>query len=102
MQGEYFMLDSVRSAVRLLPVLAALAAVCSAQPAPPGNEYAAKVASLSGQVSVLRDGQPWVLSIGDVVQMKQVIVTGADGTAVFRVSDGSTFEVYPNSTVVFR
>lgn len=79
-----------------------MAVVCSAQPAPPGNEYAARVTSLSGQVSVLRDGQPWVLNLGDVVQMQQVIVTGPDGNAVFRVSDGSTFEVYPGSTVVFR
>jgi hypothetical protein len=31
-----------------------------------------------------------------------VIVTGADGFAIFQVSDGSTFEVYPNSRVVFR
>ncbi|HZU26571.1 MAG TPA: FecR family protein [Bryobacteraceae bacterium] len=96
------MSGSVRSAARLLPVFAALAVVCSAQPAPPGNVYAARVLSLSGQVSVLRDGVPWVLNAGDVVQMQQVIVTGPDGSAMFRVSDGSTFEVYPNSTVVFR
>jgi len=34
--------------------------------------------------------------------MKQIIVTGPDGFAVFQVSDGSTFEVYPNSRVTFR
>ena len=63
---------------------------------------AARVASLSGQVSVLRDGQPWALSAGDFVKIGQVIVTGPDGFAVFEVSDGSTFEVYQNSQVVFR
>ena len=36
------------------------------------------------------------------MNLRQTIVTGADGFAVFQVSDGSTFEVYPNSRVVFR
>ena len=31
-----------------------------------------------------------------------MIKTGADGYAKFQVSDGSTFEVFPNSEVVFR
>ena len=100
--GDYFMSGFVRNGVRLLPILAAAVVVCSAQPAPPGGDYAAKVISCSGQVSVLHDDQPFVLNVGDTVQMKQAIVTGPDGTAMFRVSDGSTFEVYPNSTVVFR
>ncbi len=63
---------------------------------------AAKVISATGQVSVLRDSQPWALSVGDSVQLQQIIFTGSDGFAVFQVSDGSTFEVYPNSQVVFR
>src|SRR5438046_4906707 len=32
----------------------------------------------------------------------QIIVTGAEGYAVFQVADGSTFEVFQNSRVVFR
>jgi len=76
--------------------------VCSAQPLSLSNETAGAVVSMSGQVSVLRDGEPWALSIGDKVQIQQVIVTGADGFAKFQVSDGSFFEVYPNSNVVFR
>jgi hypothetical protein len=32
----------------------------------------------------------------------EVIATGPDGSAMFKVSDGSTFEVFPNSRVVFR
>jgi hypothetical protein len=36
------------------------------------------------------------------VQVRQVILTGPDGFAIFQVSDGSTFEVYPNSRVTFR
>ncbi|MCS6952335.1 MAG: FecR family protein [Bryobacterales bacterium] len=87
-----------------IALLAAGAGVCSAQipswlaPSP----GAAKVLVLSGQVSVLRDGQPWALNVGDYVQVQQTILSGSDGFAVFQVSDGSTFEVYPNSQVVFR
>jgi len=84
-----------------LLVVASLA-FCQAQILPSYPEGAAKVISLTGQVSVLRDAQPWALNIGDSVQARQVVVTGPDGFAKFQVSDGSTFEVYPNSNVVFR
>jgi ferric-dicitrate binding protein FerR (iron transport regulator) len=63
---------------------------------------AAKLVSFSGQISVLRDGNPWALNTGDAVQPQQVIVTGPDGYGVFKVADGSTFEVFPKSRVVFR
>jgi hypothetical protein len=63
---------------------------------------AAKVVTLNGQVSVLRDDSPWVLNVGDSVQPRQIVITGPDGFAVFQVSDGSTFEVFPNARVVFR
>src|SRR5580704_12677998 len=66
------------------------------------EEGAAKVITLNGQVSVLRDNSPWVLNLGDVVQPRQIVITGPDGFAVFQVSDGSTFEVFPNARVVFR
>jgi hypothetical protein len=76
--------------------------VCFAQILPPAPEAAAKVISITGSVSVLRDSQPWALSMGDSVQVRQVIVSGPDGHAMFQVSDGSTFEVFPNSYVTFR
>ncbi len=89
-----------------MPQLAAAAlAVCAvarAQMLPSFSDAAATVTQLSGDVSVLKDSQSWVLNIGDTVQVKQVIVTGRDGYAKFEVSDGSTFEVFANSTVVFR
>jgi hypothetical protein len=69
-------------------------------PSPP--EQAATVITLNGQVSVLHDSEKWALNIGDAVQVRQVIITGPDGFAQFQVADGSTFEVYPNSNVVFR
>ncbi len=73
-----------------------------AQKLSPAQESAAQVVQLQGQVSILKDGGLWALNTGDHVQMKQVIVTGPDGFAVFRLSDGSTFEVYPNSQLTFR
>src|SRR5216684_4269887 len=99
---DYFM--SVRSmrGFGLGLLMAATAVVSSAQIFPLTSESAAKVISLNGQVSVLRDSEPWALNVGDLVQVRQVIVTGPDGFAQFQVSDGSTFEVYPNSNVVFR
>jgi hypothetical protein len=92
----------------LLLLVAAAGSLCAGQPTPgkpcltAGSEVAAKVVSLSGQVTVLHDSQPWALNVGDTVQAKQVIVSGPDGNALFCVSDGSTFEVFPNSEVVFR
>src|SRR5262245_25623234 len=86
-------------------IIAAVALECPAQTAPPsafGSEGAAKAVQVSGQVSVLKDSTPWALSPGSQVQVRQVILTGADGYAVFQVSDGSTFEVFPNSRVTFR
>jgi hypothetical protein len=85
-------------------VLLAAAVVCPAQSPffSDTSVYAAKAETVSGQVSVLRESQPWALSVGDSVQVAQLIFTGPDGYAAFRVSDGSTFEVFPNSRVQFR
>jgi hypothetical protein len=65
---------------------------------------AAKLLSFTGQISYIRSGDstPWALHAGDLVQPQQVVVTGADGWGIFQVSDGSKFEVFPNSKVVFR
>ncbi len=78
--------------------------VCAGQTplAGPPLSDAARVVSLTGQVSILRDSRPWALSVGSEIKLGQVIVTGEDGFAVFQVSDGSTFEVYANSQAVFR
>jgi hypothetical protein len=89
---------------KLSLLMAAMAAVCLAQFPPPSDsgQYAAKVLTMSGQVSVLKDMRPIALSEGSLVQVQEMIVTGPDGHAVFQVSDGSTFEVYPNTNLVFR
>jgi hypothetical protein len=80
----------------------AAAPACFAQLFPISQDAAAKVLTATGQVSVLRDSQPWALSVGDQIQAQQVILTGPDGYAKFETSDGSTFEVYPSSNVIFR
>jgi hypothetical protein len=88
---------------KLLLLLAVTALVCVAQfPSPDAANYAAKAVTVNGQVSVLRDSIPWAISAGDLVQVQQVIVTGPNGSALFQLTDGSTFEVYPNSHVEFR
>src|SRR5216684_572868 len=76
------------------PALAQLAGVTP--------EGAATITSLAGRVDVLRDSTPWALSVGDWVKPGQMIVTGPDGGAIFKLADGSTFEVYANSRVTFR
>lgn len=63
---------------------------------------AARILALAGQVSVLRDDVPWALTVGDTIATQQVVTTGPDGYAEFQVSDGSHFEVFQNSRVVFR
>lgn len=79
------------------------AGLCSAQiPFLAPANSAAKVTRLTGQVSVMKDSYPWALQVGATIQPQQLILTGADGYAEFQVSDGSTFEVFPNSKVIFR
>ena len=46
-------------------LLAAAAGVCSAQLVPfSTTDYAAKVITQTGQVSIVKDTQPWALSVG--------------------------------------
>src|SRR5438552_2680109 len=68
------------------------------------DSSAATVLVQTGEVSVIKDssGYRWALANGSTVNRKQTIKTGSDGYAKFRVSDGSTFEVFPNSEVIFR
>src|SRR5262249_21904760 len=82
---------------------AALALACPAFAQFAGApEGAATVTFLTGRVDVMRDTTPWVLNVGDTVKPGQLIVTGPDGGAMFKLADGSTFEVYANSQVKFR
>ncbi len=66
------------------------------------SEHAAVTKTVQGRVSVERDLRLLALDVGDKVKVQETIVTGKDGHALFEVSDGSTFEVFPNAKVVFR
>lgn len=67
-----------------------------------GGEGDATLVSAVGDVSVLRNNAIWALFLNDSVQPGETIVTGPEGFAEFRVADGSSFQVYPDSRVVFR
>jgi len=83
-------------------LLVAAAAVVSIAPLT-AQDSSAKVIYQVGQVSLSSGGYFKALSMGDKIAARQLIVTGPDGYARFEVqSDRSTFEVFPNSKVVFR
>jgi hypothetical protein len=79
---------------------AAIGAVCFGQLAIP--DHSAKVIVQVGQLSAFSDNGLTALSVGDSLKPQQIVVTGADGYGQFQVADGSTFEVFANSKVMFR
>jgi hypothetical protein len=95
---RFYISEGMIGRVSRLSFIAALTAVISL--AQTAGE--AKVISMSGQVSVMRGTTPWALNEGDLIQPQQTVRTGPDGLARFRVSDGSTIDVYPNSYFTFR
>jgi hypothetical protein len=62
----------------------------------------ARAVQLSGRVSVEGNGGLWAIQGNGEIQPGQAIVTGPDGYAVFQLDDGSRFEVFPESKVIFR
>lgn len=64
--------------------------------------FEAHATAVTGKVSRLRDKEPWAVSAGESVPVRQIITTGADGYAHFVVAGGSTFDIYANSRVAFR
>ena len=85
----------------LLALLAAIATVPTLR-AQFADQSAAQVVAVEGNVSILKDDEPWALFAGQSVGTGQTILTGDDGFAELQVSDGSMFFVFPNSHVVFR
>lgn len=56
-----------------------------------------------GQVSLMQDGHvDHPLNVGESVKAQYTIVTGPSSYAKFHLEDNSTFEVYENSTVIFK
>jgi FecR protein len=100
---NFMKLSGTHGVVCAMLAMAVATPTCVAQMLfPVSPDAAAKVVSMTGDVSVLRDSQPWALNVGDLVQAQQIILTGPDGYAKLQTSDGSTFEVYPSSNVIFR
>ena len=64
--------------------------------------YEAHATMVTGQVTRIRDAQPWAVSSGEHVPVQQIITSGPDGYAHFEVGGGSSFDLFANSRVVFR
>jgi len=66
------------------------------------GRFAAIATAVNGQVTVIRDNQPWAVSVGQVVPVSETIFTGPDGYAHFQAKDGSSFDLFSNSRIAFR
>jgi hypothetical protein len=90
-----------KAGVHTLAAAWLVAAAANAQD-PALEPYEAHAIAVTGQVSRIRDEQPWAVSRGERVPVRQTITTGPDGYAQFQVGGGSSFELFANSRVVFR
>ena len=84
------------------PLLVAASAVVCTASAWAQTTAAATVIEMQGRVSIERDNAEIPLYMGNGVEPKQLVRTGPGGYAKFQLSDGSSFEVFQNSQVVFR
>lgn len=64
--------------------------------------FEAQATAVTGQVTRIRNNEPWALSNGERVPVQQVIMTGNDGYAHFNMAGGSNFDIFSNSRVIFR
>src|SRR5437016_3012191 len=96
------MLRRLTSARALHTLLTAVALVVSLTPA--YSQQSARVLVQSGNVSYIKDASGYTLALMDKTEVKPgyIIKTGSDGYAKIQVPDGSTFEVFQNSEVVYR
>lgn len=90
-----------KAGVQALAAVFLSAAAANAQD-PILQVYEAQATVVTGQVTRIRDEQPWAVSRGERVPVRQTITTGPDGYAHFEVKGGSSFDVFANSRVVFR
>jgi len=86
--------------LRWLCAVAALVVLAEASAQVQPN--AARILTAQGRVSVVRHGESWAVFAGNSIRVGEVIETGVDGYAELQVADGSTFEVFPSSRVLFR
>ncbi len=96
------MLQSPNKSLRRAAPAAIVALLCVGSAHAQGRPVAV-VEQLMGQVSLMQDGHvDHPLSLGEGVKAQLTIVTGPSSYAKFRLEDNSTFEVYENSTVIFK
>lgn len=79
-----------------------LLASIGALPTHAADALAGRVLSATGRISLERGRDLWAMQPSDLVQPGEIIVTGPDGYALLQLGDGSKFEVFPDSRVVFR
>ncbi len=66
------------------------------------KSFEARATIATGQVTRLRDDQPWAISSGDLIPIQQTLSTGQDGYVQLQLAGGTTFEILGNSKVHFR
>jgi ferric-dicitrate binding protein FerR (iron transport regulator) len=71
------------------------------------QSYAAKLQAMMGQVSLVQSSNSSpssakALFVGGEIQPRQMVLTGPNSYAKFLLADGSFFEVFENSKVVFH
>ena len=62
----------------------------------------ARILSVTGQVSLERGRDLWAVQVTGFISPGEVILCGPDGYALLQLEDGSKFEVFADSRVVFR
>lgn len=90
---EYCGIKHLFMALLLVPVL-----LCAGR----AEEPTASVKNVAGTVSVQRGGERLVPAAGDVLQSKDVVRTGADGSIGISFVDGTRLSVGPSSEVALR
>jgi hypothetical protein len=83
-------------------VVVSLLAMTAVSARAPDPAVMARAIQLNGRVSVERNGGLWAIQGSGEIQPGETIVTGPDGYALFQLDDGSRFEVFPESKVIFR
>jgi hypothetical protein len=95
----------MKSTMRVHASLAALAAglFLSSLAAAEGQEPAvAQIKTVSGQASVLREGNRMAAKVGDPLYEKDTIATGADGAIGLTFSDNTVLSAGPNSEIALQ
>ena len=104
MSRGHFTRNVTQLAASLLEAVALLILPCvvvRAQTAP-ALSSGSRIVSMTGNLLVRRQAEtPRSLSLNDVVQPGDELITGADAEAVIRTSDGSTIHVFPDSRMIF-